>query len=225
MDQTLISHQEFGGAGKPTIYYIVGFRMKIKHFKLPINILRLGGYRVLAFDIDPAVLTSGDPKLLGRSLDEFMAVVKADAASHTVAGTYGISLGSFFALNALTLSEVPKIFMNTGGGSILQAVWEMEVLASVKEAFEKRGFGRDTVGREWNPIDVSQHIDRIAGKQMIANASYADEYIPIKTVLEHVEDWQKQGVKARFIVYKHLKHKWLIIRTLFKFRTTVKYFR
>ncbi len=221
----LTEHRVFGSDKRPTIYYIVGFRARISQFLLSIWVLRLAGYRIVAFQVDPSVLTVGDPKLLGKALDELMDIVRRDMAGRKVAGTYGISLGSFFALNILTLDGVDRIFMNTGGGSVLQAVWEMPVLLPERQAFERNGYSRQEVGTYWNPIDISQNIHRIAGKTMLANASYADEYIPIKDVLRHIDEWQAAGVKAQIILVKHLSHLWLIVTTLLKFRKTVRYFR
>lgn len=221
----LVEYRIFGSDRRPTIYYVVGFRARINQFIIPIQVLKLAGYRIVAFQVDPRVLMAGDPELLGQALDELMQIVRHDMPGRKIAGTYGISLGSFFALNILTLDRVDKIFMNTGGGSVLQAVWEMPVLMPERQAFEDNGYSREDVGRYWNPIDISQNIHKISGKTMLANASYADEYIPIKDVLRHVEDWQKAGVKAQIILVKHLSHIWLIVTTLLKFRKTIRFFR
>jgi hypothetical protein len=220
----LVNVRVFGKNDKPTIYYVVGFRMKIAKFRLPISVLSRQGFRVVAFDIDPSVLTAGDPTVLGKALDELMAIVQKDLAGRRVAGAYGISLGSFFAMNILTLPEVDKAFLNTGGGSIVQAVWEMPVLDPIKQTFIKNGYDRADVEKYWNPIDVSQNISRIKGKQLHANASYADEYIPIKDVLRLKEEWPAQGVQARIFTYKRFHHAGLIIRTLLKFRQTARFF-
>ncbi|HSX44121.1 MAG TPA: hypothetical protein VLE69_02380, partial [Candidatus Saccharimonadales bacterium] len=60
---------------------------------------------------------------------------------------------------------------------------------------------------------------------LLANASYADEYIPIKDVLVHIQDWHKEGVDAEVFLVKHLSHKWLIITTLLRFVRTIRFFR
>lgn len=199
--------------------------MKIRQFLVHIFVLRLLGFRVMAFEINPAVLMDGDPKLLKKALNEFMRHVARDSSQAKVAGAYGISLGSFFALNAGTLPNIRKVFLNTGGGSIVRAVWDMEVLRPIKRGFEKNGYDRKAMKKHWNPIDMSQNIERLAGKEVLANASYADEYIPIYDVMPLVKEWQAKGIKTRLYLSRRLNHKWLVIRTLCRVLVTARFFR
>jgi len=225
MTEALVRSRIFGKDDKPTIYYIVGFRMKIKQFEVHIRALTLAGFRVVAFDSNPAVLTKGNPELLAQAMAQFLTIIKADVQGRTIAGAYGISLGSFFALNVLALPEVPRAALNTGGGSILQAVWEMDVLGWVKQKYVDKGFSRSDVGKAWNPVDISQNTHKIAGKSLLAAASYADEFVPIDDALRHYKEWQEDGVKAQLDIYKHLKHKQLIILNLLRIGKTAKFFK
>src|SRR5882762_5798469 len=151
----LVHYKVFGKDSKPTIYYIVGFRMRLSQFWVHIQLLRMRGFRVVAFDVNPEVLTKGDPELLAQAMAQFLTIVKADMRGRKIAGAYGVSLGSFFALNVLALPEVPRAALNTGGGSILQAVWEMYVLDWVKQKYVDKGYNRAEVGKAWNPVDIS----------------------------------------------------------------------
>lgn len=219
----VINSREFGGTGNPTIYYFTGYGSSIEQMKLHIRALTLFGYRVVAFEYEKKILNSGDPKYLVEAIDRIKQTVKADQVHNNAAGIYGMSLGSHIGFELLRQLHIDRAIFNTGGVSVLRAIWDGKLDGEVRRAFENNGQTRQSNLEAWKTIEHFGDLNK--DKKVLLMVSDGDELLESEWAIQNFYKWQKSGAKAELIVTPKLSHGHAIFRNLFRHIRTVKFYK
>lgn len=221
----LVTSKVFGKEHKSTIYYMTGYGMTIKRYGLLMRILAWSGYRVVAFEYDRSVLVSGEPRLMTEAIDAVIENVKNDMKSHTVAGVYGISLGTMFAYNVMKLDGVDKALFSAGGCPLLRAVWDVPADGPARRNFLKNGYDRSSVQKLWKDYDITPNPRDLEGKELLLMVSKDDQVIPYDFVSENIKVWQGSGGLFKILTTRRLSHPTVIIRNALRIRKTTAFYR
>lgn len=219
-----ITQKVFGTDQNPTIYYFVGHAGTISQFLKHIKFLQKNGFRIVAFEYDPLILTAGEPDRLLKVFDELLQAVQNDMSGRKVAGIYGISLGTFLGFNILARTEIKRALFNTGPAKLARIVWETEAFTQAKAMFIKNGFEQKDIDQIWKDLEPPSIAPGLTGKDIICMNSTGDEVVTPPIYRQAITLLKDGGVKIELIESKRFGHRNTIIRNLLRLRFTVAFF-
>jgi len=222
---SIVRHKTYGKPTRPTIYYLTGYGGKVTQFSAHIRTLVLSGYRVVAFEYDKAILNGGDPHLLIASLHDIVKIINQDKKQRTIAGVYGMSLGSWLGANVLVMCNIRSGMFNTGAGNMVRVLWENEHFKQEKKAFQQHGHTKASLQEVWGPYEFTHDGRRWHGKHALIMSSKGDEVLDIAEVQHNIQSWQKGGDDIQWMVHRNFRHMPVIIRNMFRIRRTPKFFK
>lgn len=225
MKSGLVRSKVFGKDNKPTIYYLTGYGTTIKQFGLHMRLLSWKGFRIVGFEYDRTVLVGGEPQLLADAIEFVLESITDDMKTHTVAGVYGISLGTIFAYNVMKLPGIKRVIFSAGGCSILKAVWDVPNDGPVRQAFVKHGYDREAVRRGWDGIDIEAQPSDMTNKKLLLMVSKADRTILYRYVQESISQWQKGSGSLSELTVSQLSHPATIVWNAFRLYKTARFYR
>ena len=222
---SIVRHKTFGKTARPTIYYLTGYGSRIKQLSAHIHTLVLSGYRVVAFEYDKSILNHGDPDFLVEALHDIARAIERDKKNHTVAGVYGISLGSWLGANVLVMCDIRSGMFNTGADNMVRVIWDNPHFAAEKSMFERNGHTRSSLQKIWGPYEFTRDGRRWNGKHALIMSSRGDEMLDIAEVENNIRSWQKGGDDIQWMVHRSFRHMPVIIRNMFRIHKTPKFFK
>ena len=221
-----VRSKAYGSDENPTIYYLTGYTGTIRKYRPHIYALLLGGFRILAFEYDTAVLDSGEPSTLIQTLKDIESAIQKDKEGREIAGIYGVSLGSWLGLNAMVACDLKKGMFNTAGTSIARGVWELPRLKKEKATYRKHGYDRQDLEKAWGHYDkIADFSKRLSGAKIVVLNSTTDEIIKIDEARENIQAWQQDDLEVELITSTGLKHGSAITRHMLRLRKTLRFFK
>lgn len=219
------SYRVFGKDTNPTIYYLLGNAGRTRMYSPHIVLLSLFGYRIVAFEYEATVLSSGEPERLLHVLKEITEVVKKDQAKRQVAGLYGVSLGTFLGMNVMARTGIKKGMFNTGPANLVQVIWDATGFTPIKDSFKMNGYNRQDLTKAWQEISVPAILNLLEGSEILNMNSQDDHIITFDNYQATERLLVDRGIAVRRITTKRYGHVVTIIRNMCRLRTTVNFFR
>lgn len=189
------------------------------------KLLSWSGFRVVAFDHTKSLLDSGEPQQLQAACEVVSSYIADDMKKATVAGVYGISLGTFFALYCGVKNGIDMIMLNAGLDSFARIVSEQRRLGYISNNFKKNGYDTPELFAAWQPYDLVLSPELFSAKELLVMDSMADDLIDYDAVLKNITAFKAAGAQVELIISKSLGHGQVIVRNCFRIIKTISFFK
>lgn len=180
----MFERRQFGSRQQRIIFFIGGYRTKIEMYRPLYWMMRLLGYRVYAYVLDPTIVVASQ---ITKYVDQIKAVQRDIAGivdelpQDTECYVMGNSLGSESALYAL--KHTPRIeaaVLVTGRGSITEFIWNTNEGSGFKAPYVKNGYDFAQLSKELKPAEPLTDLKLIGNRPVYLCYSTKDQVIPSK---------------------------------------------
>lgn len=226
--QVAFRRQEFG-AGQKVVFFYVGWRGTLRHYRFPIQRLVAAGFRVLAYEYDTEAM-SPDIELTKAYVnricqDSLEQIAACQRRGLKPFATFGTSYGTLIAPRVAKDSPaIKKVILNTTGTWLGDTVWTWDhAVPGFKEAIVAQGISQPELHDAWREISIMYEVEKLRGKEVLLFASQRDELIPYSQTLELAKILRAQGSLKTFYSSTYLTHAGVIIKNLLLWRRYVRF--
>lgn len=220
--------QEFG-AGQKVVFFYVGWKGTLRHYRFPIQRLVAAGFRVIAYEYDAEAmspnieLTKAYVKQICQ--DSLEQIADCRRRGLEPFATFGTSYGTLIAPRVAKDSPaIKKVILNTTGTWLGDTVWSWDaVVPGFKSAIVAQGISQQELHDAWREISIMYEVEKLRGKEVLLFASQRDELIPYSQTRELAEVLTAQGSLKKFYSSNYLTHAGVIIKNLLLWRRYVRF--
>lgn len=200
----------------PRILLMCGFGGAIWQTKRLINKLRRMGYDITALDFPKEVLSSGDPTLLPKLMDEVTTFAELEAQkSDQKILLVGISLGALISLNIFRRSNAFDTGILITGGNIVtvaQNIFGSKVWPQTHEELSEI----------WKDVNMFTDPAQLTGKRMLFVLPKKDTLIDTSEVLQEIARQNAAGNTIQLVKRGSFGHIGTIIEETILFPGRIK---
>lgn len=211
-----IQHYPAKRQNAPRILLMCGFGGAIWQTKRLTNKLRRMGYDITALDFPKEVLSSGDPTLLPKLMDEVTAFAELEAQkTDQKILLVGISLGALISLNIFRRSNAFETGILITGGNIVtvaQNIFGSKVWPQTHE--ELSGL--------WKDVNMFTDPALLSGKRMLFVLPKRDTLIDTSEVLQEIARQNNAGNTIQLVKRGSFGHIGTIIEETILFPGRIK---
>ena len=185
---------------------IAGYRGRITGYKKVIKILNSKGFSVIAYEHSPAVLTSGDPKMLLRLVEQICDDFLNKSTDYREVICIGASIGAglCFAIQ----KKVPNVKYGIYAGAGVsppENIFEAPLFYLVRKEFKKSGFAETELKKAWQDIDIVPTKPTYQNSFVMALGK-KDRIVKYDKALSTLKAWQNEGQHIKIIIKPKLGH-------------------
>lgn len=186
-----------GDPAQHTLYLIGPYKGRPLYIRFFVWRMTCAGLRVVYLQSRPEILSSKQPKWLGKSIKQAISYIQADMNMHSSKEHYlmGISLGSYLGLNVQL--EIPfKKFVVVAGGAPLMGVFRSSFMFRAdRKRIAKHAGGYKKLQAHWEPYDHAFKSADLRGSATLFLNSKNDRVIPNEAFSRFLESYKKTGVR------------------------------
>lgn len=179
----LFDRRTYGKRSHRVIVFIGGYKTNHAVYIPLYAMMRLLGYRVIAYTLDPSTVDADHISAYANQMksvyDDVVSLIAGlpqDAKIYTM----GNSLGSESALYLLkNIPAVRATYLVTGRGSIAEYIWNSPQGREYKPKYLKNGYSYESFVKELQSIEPRNDVNKIGDRSVFLAYALHDTIIPV----------------------------------------------
>lgn len=195
----------FGGHNQHVVFFFAGMGTRIWLYRLFIYRLVRRGYKVVAYDFDPAIVKKGDAdnfldvnERVSKSVKNHIKQFKREGVESFAA--FGVSMGTVMAIKVTGENkEINKVVINMTYGSIAENVWTWKFIESTKRKSIEQGHTMESLDRKLAPVSPIPNAAKLKGKDVLLYLSTKDKILVFEQSKQFKDALDAHGVAYTYV--------------------------